>query len=276
MKKLGVNRRLTAAEATERIGEAVVDLDPTIDEESIVYDADTGEPILLYARLPLNAVAAQRYRTAVRNVPMSTTLRSTGMRNSSRTFGMAKRNVVLKRESCRAASIDRDAPAVHRELLAVSTHLAKQLEEHLPYVVAKDRETVNDVLPEWRMTPGSVWTSGVVNLSSALPYHRDRANFPTWSAMPVLRRGTTGGFLNIPEYDITLACRDGMVVYFNGAGLLHGVTPIRSRQPDGYRYSIVHYSIRGMKDCHTEAIEQGEALRRRTAREESKGLPNEQ
>ena len=275
MKKLGVNRRMTSDQATEMIGETVADLDPTLDDEALVIDADTGEAVLLYAPLPLSHRAAMRYRTAIRNVPMSTTLRSTGMRNSSRTFGMAKRNVVLKRESCRAASIDRDAPAVHREILAVSTYLASQLNEHLPEIVARDRQTVEEVLPEWRMTPGSNWTSGVVNLSSALPYHRDRANFPTWSAMPVLRRGVIGGHLHVPEYGLTVSCRDAMVVYFNGAALVHGVTPIRSRQPDGYRFSIVHYSIRGMKDCHTEAIEQAEAARRRTAREENKGLMNE-
>lgn len=275
MKKLGVNRRMTSDQATEMIGETVADLDPTLDDEALVIDADTGEAVLLYAPLPLSHHAAMRYRTAIRNVPMSTTLRSTGMRNSSRTFGMAKRNVVLKRESCRAASIDRDAPAVHREILAVSTHLASQLNEHLPEIVARDRQTVAEVLPEWRMTPGSNWTSGVVNLSSALPYHRDRANFPTWSAMPVLRRGVIGGHLHVPEYGLTVSCRDAMVVYFNGAGLVHGVTPIRSRQPDGYRFSIVHYSIRGMKDCHTEALEQAEAARRRTSREETKGMMNE-
>jgi hypothetical protein len=40
-----------------------------------------------------------------------------------------------------------------------------------------------------------------------------------------------------------------------------------ARQKDGYRYSIVYYAKRGMKDCHTYAVEIGEARRKRKDRE---------
>jgi len=109
----------------------------------------------------------------------------------------------------------------------------------------------------------------VINQSSALPYHRDGSNFDTWSAMPVVRRGMDGGHLHMPEYDITINCRDGWALWFNGHAYVHGVTPMKSRAKDGYRYSIVFYAKRGMKDCHTYAVEIGEARARRTAREAS-------
>jgi hypothetical protein len=117
------------------------------------------------------------------------------------------------------------------------------------------------------MTEQTLWTSGVINQASALPYHRDRANFDSWSAMPVVRRGMEGGDLHMPEYGITVNCRDGWALWFNGYAHVHGVTPMKLRAKDGYRYSIVFYAKRGMKDCHTYAVEVGEARQKRMERE---------
>ena len=36
---------------------------------------------------------------------------------------------------------------------------------------------------------------------------------------------------------------------------------------DAYRYSVVYYALRGMKDCHTTALEQARGWRKRTERE---------
>lgn len=41
------------------------------------------------------------------------------------------------------------------------------------------------------------------------------------------------------------------------------------KQPDGYRYSVVYYALKGMKDCFTHAVETAYALRKRTEREQS-------
>jgi hypothetical protein len=82
-----------------------------------------------------------------------------------------------------------------------------------------------------------------------------------------VRRGIEGGHLNLPEYGATIACRDGWGVFFGGWNLVHGVTPMRQVAPDGYRYSVVYYSLRGMKDCATAAVETRDAWARRTARE---------
>jgi hypothetical protein len=37
---------------------------------------------------------------------------------------------------------------------------------------------------------------------------------------------------------------------------------------DGYRYSIVYYALRGMKDCFTFAVETAKGAENRTKREE--------
>ena len=78
---------------------------------------------------------------------------------------------------------------------------------------------------------------------------------------------TRGGYLSMPEYDLTIECRDGWVLFFPGFRYLHGVTPIKHVQKDSYRYTVVYYCLRGMKDCFTYAVEQKEARKRRTERE---------
>ena len=49
---------------------------------------------------------------------------------------------------------------------------------------------------------------------------------------------------------------------------MHGVTPMKPRSKDGYRYSIVYYALRGMKDCFTFAVETAKGAENRTKREE--------
>ena len=268
MKTIELPRVMSRDEAAEVIGEDVPDLEPTHNQEGIYVDPETGDPVVAYVPLPFHAAA---YRDAVRRIKFSTILRGSGTRNTSRTFGMAGRSVILRREGCKPASLHVDQPDECSVLLRAAKELGAQFRELMPAMYERDRERVSEVHQDWRLVPGSLWTSGNINLSSALPYHRDRANFPTWTGMPILRRGTRGGRLHIPEYGVTLPCRDGMVVYFPGNELVHGVTPIAHVDPEGYRYTVVHYAIRGMKDCHSAAIEQAEAAKRRTKREENPG-----
>jgi hypothetical protein len=142
------------------------------------------------------------------------------------------------------------------------------LKEIDPQIIAKDSRTLADVLPDWRIGEAKLWTSGVVNDTAALPYHRDGFNFPTWSAMPVLRRGVRGGYLHLPEFGLALACADSTVALFPGKLWVHGVTPLtRVRAGDGYRISIVYYALRGMRDCRTAAEETRRAQLKRTERE---------
>jgi hypothetical protein len=259
-----IKRILTKIEADGVIGQPVANIEPNITEAGIYRDADTGEAILVYAPYPDDT---KDLRKAVLSTGYSTTLRSSGTRNVSRTFGFARRSVVLQREACSPASLAWDNPEAQITLNHTAGVLGRYLREQLPEVYSHDIDEVDQVLPEWRMTEDALWTSGVINQSSALPYHRDGANFDTWSAMPVIRRGMDGGNLHMPEYDLTIYCRDGWALWFNGFAYVHGVTPMKTRQKDGYRYSIVFYAQRGMKDCHTYAVEIGEARKKRQERE---------
>lgn len=259
-----IRRVITKKEADEVVGEPVTDREPNVNEAGIYRDADTGEAILVYAPYPAKTTAL---RKAVIGTHYGTTLRASGTRNVSRTFGFTTRSAVLQREACTPTSLSYEDPEAQMILNDTAEVLGEFLRDQLPEVYEHDYQTVGAVLPEWRMTEDALWTSGVINQSSALPYHRDGSNFDTWSAMPVVRRGMDGGHLHMPEYDITINCRDGWALWFNGYAYVHGVTPMKTRQKDGYRYSIVFYAKRGMKDCHTYAVEIGEARKRRKDRE---------
>lgn len=260
-----ITRVVGRDDADKLIGLTVEDNEPNVSEAGIYRDSETGEVVLLYMPHPGDTAPLRR---AILGMKMGKTLRAGGVTNKSRTFGMATKSVMLKRESCRPTSMTWDNPKAQIILNMTASALGQSLRELLPEIYEQDKEILEQVLPEWRMTEDALWTSGVINQASQLPFHRDRANFETWSAMPVLRRGMSGGHLTMPEYGITVNCRDGWSLFFNGHRYVHGVTPMKLKSKDGYRYSIVFYALRGMKDCHTYAVEVGEARRKRTQREE--------
>jgi hypothetical protein len=261
-----IDRVLNKEQADQVVGEKVESLEPNVNEAGIYRDRETGEAILVYAPYPASITPI---RKTVIDTKFSTTLRANGTRNASRNFGFTTRSTVHQREACTPTSFSWESPESGIILNEAAKVLGDYLREQLPEVFLHDQAKLEEVLPEWRMTEDALWTSGVINQSSALPYHRDGSNFDTWSAMPVIRRGMDGGHLHMPEYGITINCRDGWALWFNGYAYVHGVTPMSTRAKDGYRYSIVFYAKRGMKDCHTYAVELGEARARRKAREES-------
>lgn len=253
-------RALTPEEATAVVGDPVEPLPANVHQATVVVDADTGAPALAY--LPLPDVAT--LRRAVLTLPRPQ--RSRG-KMQAQTFGYSRRRPAYQREGCSVSALGRDDPAAHRAVVGYAGQLRSVLAEVAPGIVARAHETMSQVDADWKLGESDLWTSGVINTSARLPYHRDAMNFPVWSAMPVLRRNMTGGHLSVPEYDLVLPCRDGWGVFFPGYQLVHGVTPMATTKPDGYRYSLVYYALRGMQDCFSYAVEQEYAKKRRTARE---------
>jgi hypothetical protein len=255
-------------ESSELVGTMVTDLEANCTEAGIYIDEDTEEVVLVY--FPMEE-EVNLLRRSVLNIKYGSTKRqSLGIENLSRTFGMAPRKVFQRRESCRPTTLAQEQPAEHSVLIAFAEKFAAMFKEFAPEIYEHDVKALAEagVDNEWRMTDDALWTSGVVNKSSTLPYHRDGFNFATWSAMPVIRRDMRGGYLHFPAYDITCACRDGWVLFFAGYKYVHGVTPMTPMKKDAYRYSIVYYALRGMKDCFTYAVETARGGENRTKREE--------
>jgi hypothetical protein len=263
-----VKRVIGAKEAREKRGDVVLDIVPDITTAGIYVDEETNEPFLVYMPMPEDMVP--ELRQAVRSVKYSSsgvTRQQLGIENHSRTFGMAPRKPFQTREACRPTSLSYEQPNEHDVLVRTADRLSQIMRQIAPDVYEKDVQETAEVDKEWRISEDSLWTSGVINKTSTLPYHYDGNNFNMWSAMPVVRRGIRGGALSMPEYGVTVECRDGWVLFFPGYRYLHGVTPIVHTAKDAYRYSVVYYCLRGMKDCFTYAVEQAEARKKRTARE---------
>lgn len=118
----------------------------------------------------------------------------------------------------------------------------------------------------WRIS-GTPFTSGVINASVTMPYHRDRNNVPaTGSLMWISRRHVKGGHLHIPELGIIVDCRHGTLLVYYGETFWHGVTLIRglSRAQAG-RFSIVAYSKLNVLAAQSPAVEDELAALRGTA-----------
>lgn len=271
-----VKRRVTSDEASSLVGTDVeTDLTPTFrspkDGDAVtVIDEDTGERVAVVSRLrPEHRRALRRLVTGMKygqNVA-----RQGGKKNMSvkgATFGYAPARPLARQEGCRSTATTRDNPDAAALLNAIASHLTAEFERLNPDRAHSDRDTLNQrIRPDWRLNGDSLWTSGVINQTTLLPYHRDGNNLDTWSAMPSVRYGMDGGHLHVPEYDLVFPVSDGDVSWFYGKRLVHGVTPMHRRRPDGYRYTVVFYAIQAMQNCRSYAEETRRAAAARTARE---------
>ncbi|MFD7157945.1 hypothetical protein ACFV9C_25310 [Kribbella sp. NPDC059898] len=269
--RIPVPRVRTAEEATELVGSKVPTHEPTFRGPALFLDADTGEPVM--GHLPMTDL--DRFRSVILGIEWGGSTdnyrAASGNRNKSWTFGYRPRKPMMRNEGCVLSSFGRDNPAAHAYLAHYADVLARQLGGVFPEIEIMGRDVIQQVLPDWRLSDDSLWTSGVINKESSLPYHRDGNNFDAWSVMPVVRRGVRGGHLHVPEYDMVVPCRDGYSVMFFGKKLVHGVTPMVKTTPDAYRISVVYYALRGLKDCHTFAEETARAAVKRTEREAALG-----
>ena len=265
MQTYKISSVLDEAEDKEHIGKTVPHLEPNVFGEGKWFDAETGEFLFMVSRFPGDL---ETYRQAVLGLKMSTVIRSKTYRSASVVFGYKAPRPAMKREGCTASSLSASQPYNHTVIENVAKELEAFLILHFPERHENWMKEVEGVESDWRLNGDSLWTSGVVNKTTQLPYHRDRNNFPVISAMPWLVSGVLGGHLHLPKYDKTIKCQDGMVVWFVGRNVTHGVTEILSAKPTDYRFSIVYYSLLGIKDCATAAIEVGLARERRTAREQ--------
>jgi hypothetical protein len=216
---------------------------------------------LLITRFPGDHGA---YRRALLQVKFGTGRRASGMSNLNLNFGYRGRVPLMQKTSCAPCTFAVEYSEAHEVIAGSSRAIYDRFHELLPEVAKFTADAASVILEEWRMS-GSPWSSGVINKNSALFYHMDRNNIrDTWSAMVVTRRDCTGGHLHLPEYDVTIKCRDGDVVLFPGSSLLHGVTPMHARG-DGYRITTVYYTVSKMKHCLPFEEEMRRAAEKNTA-----------
>jgi hypothetical protein len=228
--------------------------------DTVLVDKE-GVPLLVHATFPGSVT---RLRTAVELIPMSSGMRAQGQRSHSRSFGWMPRNPVYQQFGCRKAYVHETHPASGAALEVFTADVSDVYRRLVPDVAGLHQQMVAEVKPEY-LLPGGLFTAGIINHTWAVRYHLDRKNFQgSWSAMVVVRRGTLGGHLDIPQLGVTLECGDASLTLFDGQRFWHGVSPISRDGRDPYRRSIVWYSRSDMCHCLDLPEERAQALQRET------------
>lgn len=258
-----LHRVATPDQAALLIGDTVPQRQPNTPRNTLIIDADTNQPVAAYLDMP----GLGHLRNKLQTIHYGSVERAKNYTSKSQIFGYSPRQPMRQRESCSAASLNHRNPELMPLLDDLADRCTNYMQHALPNIITQDQNHLKEITPDWKIGKHKQWTSGVINHTAQLPYHRDNFNYETWSAMPVLRRGTRGGHLHLPEYDLVIPCQDSTVTFFLGKNLVHGVTPIQQKQPDGYRFSIVYYALRGMKDCYTHAKETAYGRQKRTERQ---------
>lgn len=236
-------------------------------EPCVVYLEGDDRPAAIYLELDYRLPQAV---AALRSVRFARSARTDGMVTNARTFGYQPKKTVRGEDACRAAKLATEAPAAHATIAALAEVVEDAYEELNPATYADHERIVAEVLPDWRLS-GGVFTSGIINSNSQLPYHYDAGNFAEcWSNMLVFKHACVGGDLVCPEIDLCFRLRDHSLLMFDGQAILHGVSPFRLSRPDGYRYSVVFYSLQQMWRCEAAADTVKISARRRTERERAR------
>src|SRR3546814_17320937 len=101
------------------------------------------------------------------------TLRATGARNTSVTFGYRPRKPMMSQEGCVLTAFNRDYPSVAAFLAHYSEVLAAQVAQTFPEVEVAAKEAVAEVLPDWRLSASSAWTPGGLHRASRTGEQRE-------------------------------------------------------------------------------------------------------
>lgn len=197
--------------------------------------------------------------------------RTSGMQGQSRTIGWMPRRT-LRTDFCHISQLAIENSPAHQAVCTYAERVSTWYQRYNPTLYAKHEGLMQDkISPDYRMpdAPQTVFTSGIINKDNSLPYHFDAGNFKNvWSCMLVFKKDIEGGFLSVPELDVGFQLKNNSLFMFDGQGILHGVTPIRKRSRQAYRYSIVYYSLQQMWNCLPITDELIRIRKKKTEREQ--------
>jgi hypothetical protein len=230
----------------------------------MVVDADSGEVVAVQIVNDTLKDISARLSLLLRHLPWQAPINATG--NESRasgivithhTFGFTPPVPIRRRFGCSKSALNASHPDVIDVLDEFSSYAMAEFEGQLPDEAARTVQAVEALVPEaWRMK-GSPWTSGIINNTASLPYHKDSGNVVgSWSAMLGSRSDVSGGYLHLFDYDCYFAVPDGSLSLFDGQGVVHGVTPMRAESFDAYRYTTVCYAKRSMSKCSPDPADE--------------------
>lgn len=221
--------------------------------------------VVAYPDLPLAPLEA-----ALCSIKMNDGYRTNGLHTVTKPFGFSPRNVI-RGDWCRVYGLYDENRAAHNELISWAGVVTDLYRTHAPEKYQEHLANVKSRFDSHYLLKGGPFTSGSVNRNNALAYHYDKGNTKgAWSAMIVVRRGTTGGDLVFPDYGARLSLQSGAVFLFNGQEHLHGVTSCVTTARTAYRFSVVYYTAEQVWKCLPPAEELKRIQTARTTRERAR------
>lgn len=237
------------------------DYNELIKENVIVYEDDN--PVIVYI---IAKEIPQKYVETVKSIKYAVNKRLAGLVTRSKIFGYMPREQVRK-DFCSSTSFSVEDPDNHKTICDFGKEISKYYRKYCPEMFHKHKVISTTINPEWKIedTP---FTSGVINQNNMLKYHYDGGNVnDIYSNMVAFKKHCVGGHLSIPEFDIGLDIADRSLLFFDGQDIIHGVTPFKITRAEGYRYTIVYYTLQRMWQCKPISEEIARIKKRKTERE---------
>lgn len=223
-------------------------------DTSIVIDEPTiakcdGKVVFIYDVIKHDT---SELASRLQRVKMQTNKRSSGLNSTSRVFGYKPRNARnAGQDFCSEGTLNAEEPKAYKQIEEVARAIAKNYKFHRGEKYEEHMKLTEKVLKQW-VIKGTPFTSGILNKNNALKYHYDTGNFKdVFSCMLMLRRDLVGGDLSMPEFNVKVKLANNSLFMFDGQGVIHGVTPIAHSSNQGYRYTLVFYSLQQMWSCRS-------------------------
>lgn len=238
-----------------KVGHKCDNLKPNLFEDAIF--TENGVPVGFYIRsLPSPAsqylaVANKEFRT--KKVPKSAMNRSSGetgatdkVQQYSTIIGSVQPRPHMGRPEPRVSSVHQNGSSrtFIKSMILLAQESLKLIKKHTPELYEEHVKAVSKSVPEkWRFA--EYFSSSISNYNIAASYHRDAGNVTnSLNVICTKRWMSSGGNLSIPDYGVVIdQCDNSMIVYPAWRNL-HGVTPIVPHKEDGYRNSLIFYSLK--------------------------------
>lgn len=220
------------------------DYDVLITEPCI--GVEDGEIKFIYDFLDYDSIPLIQ---ALKRIKYPETKRADGLISRSRVFGWKPR-VTMRADYCSQASLAGDFPEENKVVVSLAKMIEEKYFKYDPKVHARHKELVEEKIKNTFRIDGTVFTSGIINKNNPLNYHYDAGNFKkVYSCMPVFKNDVRGGHLALPEYGLGIELKNNSLLMFDGQSIIHGVTPIKYNNENGFRFSVVFYSLLQMWKC---------------------------
>lgn len=267
MKVIQIKKQELDLKAWVKRGASESDYTTLIDEPCMLVE--DGVIRVVYDHL--EGIDTKPIVSALRRIKFQTGKRSRGLVSTSRVFGFKPRNE-MRQDYCSSTSLAVESPKEHELVCDLSLILEEYYKKNDPEGYEKHKTQADEkVKGNWRMKGSSIFTSGIINKNNPLKYHFDTGNFSeVYSMMVVFKGGVEGGYLALPEYGIAFKLPHDSVFMFDGQGILHGVTPIKYTSPEGFRFSMVYYTLKRMWQCLEVNEELARIRQRKTDRERTR------